>query len=175
MKHLNLLSVLGLLALLFAAVMPLTSQRQAPGFPALERKPARLVVAQPGPVSFTGYRGMRTLGALPGMWVFAVRVGAAEHRFAIDRPDEPRLRRLERLGPNTDVLALMHDDEIWQLENTAGEVLVDYASRAAEAEVQKAQRARAMALCVAVGLALLAGGRVLTAVRQRARQPARSP
>jgi hypothetical protein len=153
------LTVLGVFSLVCAVVSLLVPSPTPPGAAALERTEAKLELAQPGPVMIPGRRGSTTLGNTPGAWVFIVDVAGAKHRFAIDAPDEPRLRRLERLERSTPVVALIHGGEIWQLENGVGEVLVHYDERAAVALLSKGQGHAALAWFAGVGLGLVALGR----------------
>jgi hypothetical protein len=172
MKSLNTLHFLGIISLLCALAGLATPHAEPPALRALERKEAKVVLAQRGPVSFSGHRGVRTLGSLPGMWVFAIELGSEEHPFAIDAPEQEQLRRLERLEPGSAVTALVHGGEIWQLENSSGEVLVPYDYRAAEAERQIAGWWRVLWMFVVAGFGLLAAGRAFRRWRSRAHDPA---
>jgi hypothetical protein len=171
MKNLNTLHILGIISLLCALASFATPPPEPPGFRALDREQAKLVLARRGPVSFAGHRGVRTLGSLPGMWVFAVDLGGEEHRFAIDPPEEAQLRRLEHLEPGSEVTALVQGDEIWQLENSSGEVLVAYEYRAAQAEEQIARGRRVLGIFLVAGLGLLAAGQTFRRWKSRAREP----
>jgi hypothetical protein len=171
MKSLNTLHFLGIISLLCALAGVAMPHAEPPGLRALERKEAKVVLAQRGPVSFSGHRGVRTLGSLPGMWVFAIELGGEEHRFAIDAPEEAQLRRLERLEPGSAVTALVQGGEIWQLENSSGEVLVPYDYRAAEAEEQVAGGREVLVIFVVAGIGMLAAGQMLRRWKGRPRQP----
>ena len=176
MKNLNVFHILGFLSLICGAVAVWQRSPEPPGSSALERKEVTLVLAQPGPVTFAGHRGGTTLGSWPGMWVFVVKMAPAEHRFAIDPPEEPRLRRLQQMERrNTPVIAWVHDDHIWQLENPAGEVLVPYEYRAAERLQAIEQHTTAEMLFFAVGLGLLGAAYGMKWLAHALARPARKP
>jgi hypothetical protein len=174
MKYLNIFNVLGFFALVVALAAALKWPSDPPRRHALERKEARLTLAQPGPVSFAAPRGRTTLGSLPGMWVLGIEIGDDEQHIAIDPPEEPRRERLKHLERNSPVVALVTGREIWHLETTSGELLVDYGERAAEAELSKEGHLRFLAMVLAIAFGLIALGQLFNWAKRRLSQPARA-
>lgn len=164
MKPRHVMTFFGLLALLGSLAGAFAQKSQPPGMAALQRRPVVLTWARPGPITSPRFQ---TIGGAPGAWVVRVQWDDAQHSLVVDRPSAEQLALFREVVPESPATALVHGDHIWQLENQSGAVLVDYASRAAEAGARPTGPGVQTGFLL-VGLGLLAGSYLLG---RRERQP----